>query len=508
MTGVGVKTVHYGTTIMPCVVKDVLGCLPKKEFLISHPSSIATERKLSYLKTSQFLESITNMENGRYPSVSTVLGCTTSQHLLYQWQLKMIKQLGSLGAFKKYVRVRMQAGTQYHSCIQRILEELRMRGSFPDDVAEQVTSEVDDCVANYLSSVLPVLRMLGNKNMELERPTSHHGLCYSGRFDATVTYKDALFLIDWKTVSSNSSKDTREIEKMYNDPVQLAAYVGAVNSDPNFRMLPEIRYGAIVVAKENGSVADVVEMNSSHLEVYWNKWLDCIWQFWTKMETFSTVNNACIEIHGTIRVSNLLLRSINYVLENLGLYKLSDAFSLIDRNCESTVQVRISQQCKLQHDRYLTDNLKSISASWLLGLNEVSASWLLGLNEISASWLLGLNEVSASWLLGLNEISASWLLGLNEVSASWLLGLNEISASWLLGLNEIIEKKVAPNANVKMSMIKGQSELLGKIIQIKSYGINFFMQQPCYTISLSKQLIERGEQPEFHLFWHSTILAK
>ncbi|VDK88408.1 unnamed protein product [Onchocerca ochengi] len=265
---VNVKTVHYGTAIMPCVVKNVLGALPRKEFLISSPSLIATEQKLSYLKTSQFLENITNVEDGRYPSVSTILGCTTSQHLLYRWQLKMIKQLGGLGAFKKYVRVRMQSGTQYHNCLQRILEELRMRGSFPDDVAEQITSKVDISVANYLNSVLPILRTLNNKNMELERPTSHHGLCYSGRFDAAVTYKDALFLMDWKTASLGSSKDTcTGIEKMYNDPVQLAAYVGAVNSDPNFRMLPEIRYGAIVVAKENGSVADVVEMNSSHLEV-------------------------------------------------------------------------------------------------------------------------------------------------------------------------------------------------------------------------------------------------
>uniref|UniRef100_A0A0R3RX87 PDDEXK_1 domain-containing protein n=1 Tax=Elaeophora elaphi TaxID=1147741 RepID=A0A0R3RX87_9BILA len=266
---VGVKTVHYGTTITPCVVKDILGALPRKEFLVSPPSLLDSQQKLSYLKTDQFLKSIINMEDGRYPSVSTILGCTTSQHLLYRWQLKMIKQLGGLGAFKKYMRVRMQSGTQYHSCIQRILDELRKRGSFPDDIAEQMTSEViDSSVASYLNSVIPVLRTLNSKNMELERPTNHHGLCYSGRFDAAVTYKDALFLMDWKTASSGSAKDAcTGVEKMYNDPVQVAAYVGAVNSDPNFRMFPEIRYGAIVVAKENGSVADVVEMNSSHLEV-------------------------------------------------------------------------------------------------------------------------------------------------------------------------------------------------------------------------------------------------
>lgn len=57
-----------------------------------------------FQKTNQFPENIADVKNGRYPSVSTVLGCTTSQRLLYQWQLKMIKQLGGLGAFKKYMR--------------------------------------------------------------------------------------------------------------------------------------------------------------------------------------------------------------------------------------------------------------------------------------------------------------------------------------------------------------------------------------------------------------------
>lgn len=49
VAGVGVKTVHYGTTITPCVVKDILGSLPKKEFLVSPPSLLDTQQKLSYL---------------------------------------------------------------------------------------------------------------------------------------------------------------------------------------------------------------------------------------------------------------------------------------------------------------------------------------------------------------------------------------------------------------------------------------------------------------------------
>ncbi|VDN07836.1 unnamed protein product [Thelazia callipaeda] len=225
---VGMKTIRYGTVITPNVVKDVLGALPEEQLTA---------------KNTRFLKPVTKIEDGRYPSVSTILGCTTSQRSLYHWQLKMIKQLGGIGAFKKHIRGRMMIGTQYHSCVQRILGEFKNRRSFPDNVAEEVICTVDACVGSYVNSVLPILRTFANNNMELERHTSHHGLCYNGRFDATVTYKDALFLMDWKTVSSGSTKDNCvEIEKMYNDPLQLAAYIGAVNSDSNFKTLPEVEF--------------------------------------------------------------------------------------------------------------------------------------------------------------------------------------------------------------------------------------------------------------------------
>lgn len=55
-------------------------------------------------------------------------------------------------------------------------------------------------------------------------------------------FRDAVFLIDWKTASAGSNKDINvDLSKMYDDPLQVAAYVGAVNSDPNFSLLPTVR---------------------------------------------------------------------------------------------------------------------------------------------------------------------------------------------------------------------------------------------------------------------------
>lgn len=56
-----------------------------------------------FQKTTRTATNMT-LDAGRYPSVSTVLGCTTSQQALYRWQLKMVKQLGGIGQFKRYMR--------------------------------------------------------------------------------------------------------------------------------------------------------------------------------------------------------------------------------------------------------------------------------------------------------------------------------------------------------------------------------------------------------------------
>uniref|UniRef100_A0A914RPW7 Uncharacterized protein n=1 Tax=Parascaris equorum TaxID=6256 RepID=A0A914RPW7_PAREQ len=55
---------------------------------------------------------------------------------------------------------------------------------------------------------------------------------------------------------------------MYDGPLQVAAYVGAVNSDPNFSSLPTITNGAVIIAKEDGRAAHVAEMGFHDLEVW------------------------------------------------------------------------------------------------------------------------------------------------------------------------------------------------------------------------------------------------
>jgi hypothetical protein len=60
---------------------------------------------------------------------------------------------------------------------------------------------------------------------------------------------------------------------LYNDPVQVAAYVAAVNSDPAYSFLPPIKRAAIVLAYEDGRKCEVIHMGEEDIEVSCLKWI-------------------------------------------------------------------------------------------------------------------------------------------------------------------------------------------------------------------------------------------
>ncbi|KHN75547.1 Mitochondrial genome maintenance exonuclease 1 [Toxocara canis] len=281
---VALKTIRYGTVISPSIVRGVIGRFPGRDIDFSKDEASRQFPDVSFHDVERV--SKTSSVQGRYPSISTILGCTQSQRNLYWWQLKMIKQLNGEGAFRRYMKERVQIGMAYHTRINKILSDFRKDGSISRS-DDELLEGVPDTVIGFIRSVLPILRSLKHSHeMQMEQYVQHHILYYYGRFDAVIRYRDAFFLIDWKTASVGSSKDANvQLSKMYGDPLQVAAYVGAVNSDPNFSNLPTIRNGAVIVAKEDGSTAQVAEMGFNDLNEYWHKWLQCVHRFWYELAT-------------------------------------------------------------------------------------------------------------------------------------------------------------------------------------------------------------------------------
>lgn len=78
--------------------------------------------------------------------------------------------------------------------------------------------------------------------------------------------KTQLCLIDWKT----SERKKKTLAATYENPVQIAAYVGALNHDPLYDI--EVVRGCIVIVHNDGSEAKVLPMSDTKLKEYWKIW--------------------------------------------------------------------------------------------------------------------------------------------------------------------------------------------------------------------------------------------
>ncbi|NWU45243.1 MGME1 exonuclease, partial [Hylia prasina] len=199
------------------------------------------------------------LQRMKMPSVTHILQQTLSpQQVFYleRWKQKMIEELGKEG-FEEYTKNLFLQGELFHSALESIFlsEEMAARDQGEDDV-----------VAGYLSSVEHVLEDISEVKA-LESGVHHETLQYLGLVDCVAKYRGQLCVIDWKT----SEKPKPFLQNTYDNPLQVAAYIGAINHDANYDF--QVRCGLIVVAYKNGSPAHPHFMDPDLCSQYWNKWL-------------------------------------------------------------------------------------------------------------------------------------------------------------------------------------------------------------------------------------------
>ncbi|XP_077537496.1 mitochondrial genome maintenance exonuclease 1-like isoform X1 [Haemaphysalis longicornis] len=203
-----------------------------------------------------------------YPSVTAILKTTIDEQSklrLEKWKEKMIAEMGADG-FKTYQELILSQGKSLHANIHDLLN-----GTPRQEIVVQPQNE------GHWRSLEPFWPELG-KVLHLESPVCHPHLQYRGIVDCVAVYRNELMLIDWKT----SKKPKPRLSDTFDSPLQVAAYVGALNYDENYQT--QVRDALIVVAYEDGSPCQVHHLGPALCQRHWQRWLLRLRNYWSLLQ--------------------------------------------------------------------------------------------------------------------------------------------------------------------------------------------------------------------------------
>jgi len=206
------------------------------------------------------------------PSVTKILKETMSEknrQILQAWEDRMVAQMGR-PAFEEMTRQTFARGERLHSIVDTYMQSGSIDWPNPELPKDDVTD-------NHVMSLAPILDRfgVGYPPLAIESSVVHPQLDYQGYMDCVALYRDPtkpdakskLMLIDWKT----AGKAKRSIGQTYDNPLQVAAYVGALNHDQRYPV--GVDEGMIVVVYNDGSPASLFRITKGRLVKYWSAWL-------------------------------------------------------------------------------------------------------------------------------------------------------------------------------------------------------------------------------------------
>lgn len=193
----------------------------------------------------------------RLPSVTTILNMTKPQadrESLARWR----ERVGFAEA-SRISRTASNRGTGTHKQIKNYL------------LGKEVSCS--EAVEPYWSSLGPVLEEVDQVRL-VESSVFHYDLAYAGKVDCVISYRGTPCICDWKT----SDKPKQSVERLYDGPLQLAAYCGAVN---HFYQEQEIglKHALLVVAIAN-QPAEIFWFEPEQVIEYWQQWISRLGEFY------------------------------------------------------------------------------------------------------------------------------------------------------------------------------------------------------------------------------------
>ncbi|XP_046571867.1 mitochondrial genome maintenance exonuclease 1-like [Haliotis rubra] len=238
---------------------------PLFEFVLNYPLDVKTDMISD--ESSDFGTQVEQMSLKTLPTVSTVLNKTQSdmaRFFLQRWRETSIAELGKEEFYQKQEGIKRD-GINLHACIQQFLS-----GCSISDIQVQPRCE------GYWESVRGALDKVGEVKA-VESKALHPQLMYQGTYDCVASFRDSLCVIDWKT----SQKPKPLLSNTFDNPLQLAAYFGAINAraDVSNKHGP-VTHAVIVIAYPWGEPAHVHVIDHQQCEKYWAQWCGRLNQYW------------------------------------------------------------------------------------------------------------------------------------------------------------------------------------------------------------------------------------
>lgn len=202
------------------------------------------------------------------PSVTKILQLTmpaSNVFMLEKWKEAMIKKLGYEG-FALYQKNTFERGRVLHELVANYL----LGSSVPVQGEGQLSKEI---VSNLWKSIEKVVKEKITNVRLIEHIVSHKEMNYRGIVDCVACFENQLAVIDFKT----SEKPKKNMESLYDNPLQVSAYCGAINSDcniPSNVIDRNICAGVVIVAYIDGSEASTYFIGQEQMaEAYWKQWI-------------------------------------------------------------------------------------------------------------------------------------------------------------------------------------------------------------------------------------------
>lgn len=195
----------------------------------------------------------------KLPSVSTILNATKpkeDRERLFNWRQRV-----GVAEANQISGAASRRGTGTHKQIQRYLEGK--------------DSSCPDAILPYWRSIEPVLQDISNVRL-VEGTVFNYELGYAGIVDCVASFRGVPCVCEWKT----ADKPKGSVERLYDYPLQVAAYSNAVNCYYRANGI-NLEHALIVVAIP-GIPAEVFWFELETMQTYWQQWEQRVAAFWKR----------------------------------------------------------------------------------------------------------------------------------------------------------------------------------------------------------------------------------